>query len=137
MLTNVEALTPASPGGSERRARKVGRCRGITRDGDQCSHVSAPGNDYCYSHDPERSEERRANAARAGGTKRPTTTIKNLDDTLAKLAEDVLSGEVDKGAAAVVVQVVGARIRLLELERKMAERDELRQRFIQSGGVPW
>jgi hypothetical protein len=48
---------------------------------------------------------------------------------LKKLAADVLSGEVDRGAATAVNQIINSQARLLELERKIKETEELEARL--------
>ena len=46
-----------------------------------------------------------------------------------KLAADVLSGEVERGAATAVNQIINSQARLLELERKIKETEELEARL--------
>jgi hypothetical protein len=45
------------------------------------------------------------------------------------LAADVLSGEVGRSEAAVVNQILNTRARLIELERKIREQEELEERL--------
>jgi hypothetical protein len=51
-----------------------------------------------------------------------------LKAQLKKLAADVLSGEVERGAATAVNQIINSQARLLELERKIKETEELEAR---------
>ncbi|PLS84749.1 MAG: hypothetical protein CYG60_16295 [Actinobacteria bacterium] len=48
---------------------------------------------------------------------------------LENLARDVLAGEVDRGNAVVVNQILNTRARLIELERKVKETEELEARL--------
>ena len=83
---------------------------------------------YCYAHDPARSEERKRNASR-GGRSKGGAEISDLKAQLRKLASDVLSGEVGRSEAAVVNQILNTRARLIELERRIREQEELAQRL--------
>ncbi len=104
------------------------QCAGIKRDGGRCTVVVGPGRTHCYSHDPGRAEERRRNASR-GGRSKGNSEISDLKAQLKKLAADVLSGEVERGAGAVVNHILNTRARLIDLERKIREQEELEERL--------
>jgi hypothetical protein len=104
------------------------RCAGIKRDGGRCTVVVGPGVTHCYQHDPARSEERRRNASR-GGKSKGNSEISDLKAQLRKLAANVLSGEVARGDAIAVNQILNTRARLIELERKIREQEELEERL--------
>jgi hypothetical protein len=104
------------------------RCAGKKEDGSPCERIVGALQSYCYSHDPKRVAERRRNAAR-GGRSKASTEIVGLRAQLKKLAADVLSGEVDRGAATAVNQIINSQARLLELERKIKETEELEARL--------
>jgi hypothetical protein len=72
--------------------------------------------------------ERRRNASR-GGRSKANAEIAGLKAQLRKLAADVLSGEVERGAATAVNQIINSQARLLELERKIKETEELEARL--------
>jgi hypothetical protein len=55
--------------------------------------------------------------------------IVDLKKQLANLATDVLDGKVERGTAAVVNQIINTRARLLEVERKIKETEELEARL--------
>jgi hypothetical protein len=55
--------------------------------------------------------------------------ITDLKSQLRKLASDVLSGEVGRSEAAVVNQILNTRARLIELERRIREQEELTERL--------
>jgi flagellar motility protein MotE (MotC chaperone) len=103
-------------------------CPGIKRDGTRCAVVVSGPNDYCYQHDPARAAERRRNASRAARS-RPSREISAIKAQLQDLAQDVLSGDLETGRAAVVNQLLNTRLRALELERKIREVDELTERL--------
>jgi hypothetical protein len=48
---------------------------------------------------------------------------------LRSVAADVLSGDVGRAEAAVVNQILNTRARLIELERKIREQEELEERL--------
>jgi hypothetical protein len=103
-------------------------CQGIKRDGGRCTLSVPAGIQWCFNHDPARAGERKRNASRAGRTK-GTGEIADLKKQLRDLAADVLSGEVERGDAAVVNQILNTRARLIELERKIREQEELEERL--------
>jgi hypothetical protein len=104
------------------------RCAGIKRVGGQCTVVVGPGLTHCYQHDPARSEERRRNASR-GGKSKGSPKLSRLDKQLENLAVDTLADKVERGVAAVVNQIINTRARLIEIERKLREQEELEARL--------
>jgi hypothetical protein len=121
----------------------VGVCAAITRGGTRCTQSVSAGLTYCHHHDPTRAEERRRAASRAGKSK-PSREIRDLKKQLQDLAADVLAGRVERGNAVVVNQILNTRARLIELERKVKETEELEERLAvieqsqeQRGGKRW
>jgi hypothetical protein len=104
------------------------QCAGIKRDGGRCTVVVGPGQRHCYSHDPGRAEERKRNASR-GGKSKGNQKLAKLDKQLEDLAADTLEENVGRGVAAVVNQIINTRARLIELERKIRETEELEVRL--------
>jgi hypothetical protein len=90
--------------------------------------VVGPGQRHCYSHDPGRAEERKRNASR-GGKSKGNQRLAKLDKQLEDLAADTLADNVGRGVAAVVNQIINTRARLIELERKIRETEELEVRL--------
>ena len=93
-----------------------------------CTAIVRPSQTHCYQHDPKRAQERRRNASRSGRSK-GNAEIAILEKQLRKLAEGVLSGKVGRADAAVVNQILSTRTRLIELERKIREEEELEGRL--------
>jgi hypothetical protein len=104
------------------------RCPGFKRDGEQCTATVEPPQIYCWWHDPANAEKRRRAASKAARSK-PSREIRDLKKQLEDLAEAVLSGGVDRGDAVVVNQILNTRARLIELERKVKETEELEERL--------
>jgi hypothetical protein len=104
------------------------QCAGIKRDGGRCTAIVRPSQTHCYQHDPKRAQERRRNASR-GGRSKGNTEIAHLKKQLRELAEGVLSGKVERADAVVVNQILNTRARLIELERKIREQEELEGRL--------
>jgi hypothetical protein len=109
-------------------------CAGIKRDGTRCSATVPPGVEWCYGHDPRRSEERRRNASRAGRAS-SNREIKELKDQLSRLYADVLAGRVPTAAGAVANQIINTRARLIEVERRIRETEELEARIEELEGI--
>jgi hypothetical protein len=104
------------------------QCAGIKRDGGRCTVVVGPSQTHCYQHDPARSQERKRNASR-GGRSKGNQRLAKLDKQLEDLAADTLADKVERGVAAVVNQIINTRTRLVELERKIREQEELESRL--------
>src|SRR5215213_4481776 len=107
----------------------MARCAGIKRDGGRCTVVVGPSQTHCYQHDPDRSEERRRNASRGGKSKSSGGELPDLKRQLKELAAGVLDGSVDRGAAAVVNQLLNTVVRVVEQQRKIRETEELAGRL--------
>jgi hypothetical protein len=108
------------------------RCAAITKAGKRCRLVATHGS-YCYSHSPQTAEKRKRSASkggRAGGNGRGgQSEISDLKAQLEDLAADVLSGEVGRSEAVAINQILNTRARLIELERKVREQEELTERL--------
>src|SRR5215210_8007429 len=106
----------------------MARCAGSKPTGEPCERIVPASQDYCYSHDPDRSEERRRAASKAGKS-RPSKEIQDIKKRLSQLANDVLDGSVDKGAGAVASQVLNVYLRAVSIELKIKEQQELEERL--------
>ena len=88
-------------------------CSGIRADGGRCGAQAITGSDYCFNHHPDYEEARRRRASRGGkrgGRGRPVSDLGRLQGWFEDLAEQVLSGELDRARAAVACQLLnGAR----------------------------
>ena len=102
----------------------MARCGFVKDDGRPCERIVKALQRYCYSHDPRRADERRRNAAR-GGRSRGSGEIQDLKRQLEDLAAGVLDGSVERGAGAVVNQILNTRLRAIEQERKLRELEEV------------
>lgn len=107
----------------------MARCAGIKRDGGQCTAIAnGSQTTYCYQHDPKRAEERRRNASRAARSK-PSRELLGIKQRLSDLAEDVLTGKVDRGVGAVASQILNVYLRAVSVELKAREQLELTERL--------
>ncbi len=73
-------------------------------------------------------QERKRNASR-GGRSKGNQRLAKLDKQLEDLAADTLADKVERGVAVVVNQTINTRARLIELERRWKEVDELEGRL--------
>jgi hypothetical protein len=105
-------------------------CAAIKRDGSPCNAPASPGDNWCWNHNPAHADERKRNASRAGRTK-PSSRVKDLDALLDQLYKDTRAGRVERGVAAVLTQVISARTRLIEVERRIAEVEGFEERVSQ------
>lgn len=106
----------------------MGRCQGIKRDGGRCTASVAPGVQWCFNHDPERSADRKRNASRAGKSS-GGREIRDLKRRISDVVDAVLEGSQDRGRAAVAIQGFNALRGVLELERKVKEQEEILERI--------
>ncbi len=106
----------------------MARCGFIKASGERCKGTATGPHGLCWAHAPENAAQRRRGAVR-GGKAKANREIRDLKDQLATLAEGVLAGHVDRGDAAVVNQIINTRARLVEIERKVKETEELEARL--------
>lgn len=102
----------------------MARCGGSKPTGEPCERIVPASQDYCYSHDPARAEERQRNASRAGKSK-PSRELADIKRRLSELAEDVLQGRKDRSDAAVAGQLLNTVIRAVGVELKVREQEEV------------
>jgi hypothetical protein len=100
------------------------RCAGTKRDGSPCTATVEPPQTYCWWHDPVNSEQRKRAASRAGKSK-PSRELRKIKIRLSELADDVLSGAVNRADAAVASQVLNVYLRAVSIETKVKEVEEL------------
>jgi septal ring factor EnvC (AmiA/AmiB activator) len=105
-------------------------CRATKANGEPCTLPAKGQHGYCWAHNPENAHKRQRTASRAARSK-PSKEIRDLKKQLEDLASNVLDGSVDKGDAAVVNQIFNTRARLIELERRIKETEELEARLEQ------
>ena len=105
-----------------------GQCSAFKRNGGPCTLPAVGQSGLCWAHDPKNAEKRRRGQSR-GGKGNATTEIRNLKRQLTELAKDVLEGRVERSDAVVVNQILNTRARLIELERKIREQEELEARL--------
>ena len=100
------------------------QCIGVKPNGELCKGVAGRGSDWCPAHDPARKDARHRNASLAARSK-PGREIKELKAQLETLAGDVLNDAIEPKAGAVVNQILNTRVRLIEVERRQRETEEL------------
>jgi hypothetical protein len=91
----------------------MNRCLGTKRDNSPCTVTVEPPQTHCWWHDPANAEARKQAASRGGkraGRGRPQAELARLQVWFEELAEEVLSGELERAKAAVACQLLnGAR----------------------------
>ena len=108
------------------------KCSGITQAGSACRGIPIEGSSYCYVHHPDHTDERRRHGSKGGkrgGRGRPQTEINAAKERLWQLAEDTLAGDVDKGTAAVVAQVLNVYLKACAVGLDAQERLEILPRL--------
>src|SRR5215203_4567310 len=106
----------------------MARCAEIKPNGEPCMIVVTDKQAHCWAHDPRNAEQCRRRASK-GGRGKASREIKDLKKQLQDLVQDVLEGRVDRSDAVVVNQILNTRARLIELERRIREQEELEARI--------
>jgi hypothetical protein len=111
------------------------QCTAVKRNGDRCTLPANGPQGLCWAHDPANAEKRRRGASR-GGKAKANRELPFIKAQLEDLTEQVLSGALETGRAAVANQLINTRLRAIELERKIKETDELEARLeaLERGG---
>jgi hypothetical protein len=104
------------------------QCTAVKRNGDRCTLPANGPQGLCWAHDPANAEKRRRGASR-GGKAKANRELPSIKALLEELTEQVLSGALETGRAAVANQLINTRLRAIELERKIKETDELEARI--------
>ena len=99
-------------------------CRATKANGEPCTLPANGPQGLCWAHDPANREQRRRMASRAAKSK-PSRELAGIKARLEELTQEVLSGELETGRAAVANQLINTRLRAIELERRVRETDEL------------
>ena len=104
------------------------RCAGTKRDNSPCTATVEPPQRFCWWHDPANADKRRRAAWKAGKSK-PSRELAGIKQRLSDLADDVLAGEVDRAVAAVASQVLNVYLRVVSVELKIREQQEITERL--------
>lgn len=110
----------------------MARCAAIKPSGERCKVEAMPNSDRCWSHDPDKAEERRRRASKGGkrgGRGRPQAELATIKHKLLDLADDVLAGKVNRASVAVAGQLLNTYIRAVSVELKAREQMELMERL--------
>jgi hypothetical protein len=119
------------------------QCSVTKRDGTRCNLPATGQQGTCWAHDERNAAQRRKTASR-GGKGKANAPVKELRQQLDEIITRVLDGELVPYRGAVACQLLNAKIRLLELERKAQEQQvdaerlerlERLERRARTGGV--
>jgi hypothetical protein len=106
----------------------MAQCTASKRNGARCTLPAKGQHGLCWAHDLDNAEQRRRTASR-GGRSKDSREIRDLKKQLEDLAKNVLEGGVERADAVVVNQILNPRARLIELERRIREQEELEGRL--------
>ena len=118
----------------------MNRCAFVKADGGRCGARAQEGYARCYNHREDTREARAAAASKGGrtggngrsGAPSPAgREIGALKRKLQKIADGVLDGAVLHGQAAVAVQALNAKTRVLELERRWKQLGEVEEKLLE------
>src|SRR5215212_1946043 len=106
----------------------MARCAAIKANGERCRLDAKGKQSMCWAHAPENAVARRKRASR-GGKAKANQELPSIKALLEDLIEQVLTGDLETGRAAVANQLINTRLRAIELERKIKENDALEDRL--------
>jgi len=106
----------------------MNKCSATKRDGTRCSLPAQEQQDRCWAHSPENAAQRRRIAAK-GGRGKANGPVRELQQQLDDILARVLGGELVPYRGSVAAQLIGAKIRLIEIERKAQEQQESEERL--------
>jgi hypothetical protein len=113
----------------------MARCRFTKRDGSPCKGAATGSNGGCWAHDADYALERKRIArmgGKGGGRGRPrpgSADLVRLQKAFENLAEQVLTGQVDRGNAAVAIQAWGGARSCVVASLKARETEEFEERL--------
>jgi hypothetical protein len=106
----------------------VSTCTATKRSGEPCTLPANGQQGLCWAHDPKNAERRRKGASR-GGRAKASRELPSIRALLEDLTEQVITGDLETGRAAVANQLINTRLRAIEQERKIKETEELEARI--------
>ena len=104
-----------------------GQCRATKANGKRCRGTATSPDGLCWAHAPENAAKRQRITSRAGKA-RGSRELQSIKQRLSQLADDVLSGNVDRSSGAVVAQILNVYVRAISVELKVREVEELERR---------
>jgi hypothetical protein len=110
----------------------MARCAAIKPDGERCRVSAIEGSEWCWNHNPDHAQERRAYGSKGGkrgGRGRPQAELEDIKATLYRIASEIENGEIDTRTGAVLVQVFNSIRGCVEDQRKIKETEELEARL--------
>jgi predicted RNA-binding Zn ribbon-like protein len=100
-------------------------CLGIKKTGERCAATVEPPQEFCWWHNPANADQRSRAASKAAKSKAHPGELAEVKAQLRTLADNVVAGHIDKGLGSVAAQIIGVFARVVEVERKVKEQDEL------------
>lgn len=110
----------------------MSKCAGIRADGGRCGAQAIRDSQWCFNYHPDYEKQRQRRASKGGkrgGRGRPQAELADIKQRLSELADNVLTGAVDRGAAPVVSQVLNVYLRAVSVELKAKEQQDLIERL--------
>jgi hypothetical protein len=107
-------------------------CTAITGSGTRCKGTAIDASGLCHAHHPDRAEARRragSKGGKRGGHGRPSSELSKLQERFEELAEQVLSGEVERGVGAVAAQLLNGARACVATRLKAIEQEEVLERL--------
>jgi hypothetical protein len=103
-------------------------CQARKKDGTRCTLPATGQRTVCWAHDEHNAAQRRRIASK-GGRSKANTPVKELQQQLDEIIARVLDGTLVPYRGSVAAQLIGAKIRLIELDRKAQEQQQDEERL--------
>ena len=112
----------------------MAQCAFIKPNGEVCKGTPKPGQQWCWNHDPQTLETRRALGRRGGkraGRGRPLAAVNDIMNRLDDLAEGVLNRKLPRADAAIVSRILNVKLSAIRVGLQAKEQEELEQRLVE------
>jgi hypothetical protein len=93
-------------------------CSATKANGDRCTLPATDQQSVCWAHDKRNAAQRRRTASK-GGRSKANNPVKDLQRQLDEIIARVLDGGLVPYRGSVAAQLINAKIRLLEIDRKL------------------
>jgi hypothetical protein len=112
----------------------LSRCTAIkpNPNGERCNGRAIEGSEWCWNHDPAHKDAHRRHGSRGGkrgGRGRPVAELARLQRRFEELAEQVLSGEIERASGAVAGQLLNGTRACVRDALTAREQEELEERI--------
>jgi len=105
----------------------MAQCAAIKASGEACRALPKQGEQWCYAHHPDHTEERRRQGSKGGkrgGRGRPLVEVARLQERFEELANKVGNKEISRADALAMGQLLNFKLRAISVALDVREAEE-------------